>query len=183
MLRKATFAALMGAALVIVPSAAMAQSASWDEDEDDAEYSQPYYGYDEQPGYRQYYDDGYDTGYGGVGFSITFGTGSGYAQPYYNRGGYADDGYYGYYGNNYYQNGYSRNEGRYYRNHYRNQHGRCGSGATGAIVGGAVGALVGREIGRSANENRDGYRSGGTTGAIVGGAAGALAGRAIDQDC
>lgn len=181
---KATLTALMGAVLILIPSAAMAQSASWDEDDEDAGYSQPYYAYDEQPVYVDDYDDSYNTGYGKIGFSITFGTGSGYTQPYYN-GGYDNEGDYGsgYYGNSYYQNSYPGNEERYYRSRSHYGQRRCGSGTTGTIVGGAVGALVGREIGRSGNEYRDRYRSGGTTGAIVGGAAGALAGRAIDQSC
>ena len=181
MLRKAMLGALVGASLIIIPSAALAHNSNWDdEDEDDyTEYSQPNYEYDDTLGYPGYYDNSYDSGYGGAGFSITFGTGSGYYQPDY----YSGYGNTNYYENDYDRDGYSANRNQYYRNRHHYRNGRCGSGTTGAIVGGAIGAVVGQEIERSGNDDRYGYRSGGATGAIVGGAAGALAGHAIGKNC
>jgi len=99
----------------------------------------------------------------------------GYHDPYY-RGGYHDRRAYrrGYAGPRYgYRDPY------YGRPVYR----RCGSGATGAIIGGAAGALLGREVARGDRYYRYRGRGNGTVGAIIGGAAGALIGREIGRSC
>ncbi len=95
----------------------------------------------------------------------------GYQGEYRDRGrGYRDDG-----------RGYDRGyRGEGYRgrpNYYRGDR-RCGSGATGTVLGAVAGALLGGEIGRGSSYRRSG------TGTIVGAGAGALIGREIDRgDC
>ena len=96
-------------------------------------------------------------------------------------------GYSNYEGRGGYDRGY-RDDRRGYDNydrgyrHNRNYRGnqRCGSGATGTIVGGVLGALLGGEVGRGSGYYNQ--RSG--TGTIVGAGVGALIGREIDRgDC
>lgn len=120
-----------------------------------------------------------------------------YGDPYYRAGSYGSyyDGYYrqaprryrpgDYYGGRYARRGYDRryyDRGYYARGdrYYRGR--RCGSSASGAIIGGAAGALVGREIAR---DGRRYYRRGndGTVGAILGGAVGALIGSEAGRRC
>lgn len=95
------------------------------------------------------------------------------------RGGYDRYGYdrrYDRYGSDRDYDDYGYRDGRRYR--------RCGSGATGAVIGGAAGALVGREVGRSGRSRYRWHgRRGGGTGAIIGGAVGALVGREIARSC
>ena len=95
------------------------------------------------------------------------------------RYGYGQqDGYYEGHRGDYrgYDRGY-RDDGYRHSRHYRGNQ-RCGSGATGTILGAVAGALLGGEIGRGSSYRRSG------TGTIIGAGAGALIGREIDRgDC
>ena len=120
-------------------------------------------------------------------------TGSSYAYDdggygYYDRNYYDQNGRYdwdrpdprhgGYYADDYYKNDrrYRErrlgNNDRIYRGRDNKYYCRRNDGTTGLIVGGAAGALLGREV------DRYGDRAPGT---IIGGAAGALIGREIDR--